>query len=65
MKIRLDEWLKREFDPPPGIRTARIWINQGKIFPAPEKVGRSYYVEQGAVFQNGNIRAPLAQRIPQ
>jgi hypothetical protein len=29
MKIRLDEWLKREFDPPPAIRTARLWVNAG------------------------------------
>jgi hypothetical protein len=66
MKIRLDEWLKREFDPPPAIRTARLWINAGKIYPAPVKVGRSYYVEQNAVFQDGKtVRAPLAQRIPQ
>lgn len=64
MKIRLDEWLKREFDPPPAIRTARLWINAGKIYPAPVKVGRSYYVEQNATFQDRAMRAPLAQRIP-
>ena len=23
MKIRLDKWLKREFDPPPAIRTTQ------------------------------------------
>jgi hypothetical protein len=63
MKIRLDEWLKREFDPPPAIRTARLWINAGKIYPAPVKVGRSYYVEQGAVFQDGNVRPSLVQRV--
>ncbi len=33
MQIRLDEWLKREFDPPPVIRTDRIWTNSGKFFP--------------------------------
>ncbi|MFM0263279.1 excisionase [Paraburkholderia sediminicola] len=66
MKIRLDVWLERNFDPPPAIRTARLWINAGKIYPAPVKVGRSYYVEQNATFQDRNaIRAPLAQRIPQ
>jgi predicted site-specific integrase-resolvase len=48
MKIRLDEWLKREFYPPPAIRTARLWVQQGKIFPPPIKVGRAYYVEEGA-----------------
>jgi len=35
MKIRLDEWLIREFDPPRAIRTARIWAKTGKIYPAP------------------------------
>jgi hypothetical protein len=65
MKIRLDEWLKREFDPPPAIRTARLWINAGKIYPPPVKVGRSYYVEQNATFQDAFHRQTLADRIPQ
>lgn len=65
MKIRLDLWLSQNFDPAPAIRTARLWINAGKIYPAPVKVGRSYYVEQNATFQDGKTtRAPLAQRIP-
>jgi hypothetical protein len=63
MKIRLDEWLKREFDPPPAIRTARLWVNAGKIYPQPVKVGRSYYVEQNATFQDGSARPSLAQRV--
>ena len=63
MKLRLDEWLKRNFDPPPAIRTARLWINAGKIYPMPVKVGRSYYVEQNAVFQDGCDRPHLAQRL--
>ncbi|WP_434033665.1 excisionase [Cupriavidus sp. a3] len=65
MKKRLDEWLKSQFDPPPAIRTARLWIRDGKIYPAPVKVGRSYYVEENAVFQNGVARPSLASRIPQ
>ncbi|QBR00479.1 excisionase [Paraburkholderia pallida] len=62
MKIRLDEWLKREFDPPPAIRTARQWIKNRKIFPAPEKVGRSYYVDDKAVFRNGVQKPRLVHR---
>jgi hypothetical protein len=65
MKVRLDEWLKREFDPPPAIRTARLWINAGKIYPPPVKIGRSYYVEQNAVFNDGTARQSLAQRVLQ
>jgi hypothetical protein len=64
MKIRLDAWLEREFDPPPHIVTARNWIQQGKIWPAPVKVGRAYYVEENATFQDANLRPTLAQRIP-
>ncbi|MPW23684.1 hypothetical protein GCT13_45050 [Paraburkholderia sp. CNPSo 3157] len=62
MKIRLDEWLKREFDPPPAIRTARLWMNAGKIYPAPVKIGRSYYVEDGAVFRDGEQKPRLVHR---
>ncbi|MGF6777839.1 excisionase [Paraburkholderia sp. GAS334] len=63
MKIRLDEWLKREFDPPPAIRTARLWIKAGKIYPPPVKVGRSYYVEQNATFVDSQTRPTLADRV--
>ncbi|WP_042320198.1 excisionase [Paraburkholderia caledonica] len=65
MQIRLDEWLKREFDPPPAIRTARLWVNAGKIYPAPVKVGLSYHVDQNAVFNDGTARLSLAQRVLQ
>lgn len=64
MKVKLDKWLEQNFDPPPAIRTARLWINDGKIYPPPVKLGRSYYVEQNATYQEPSIRAPLAQRIP-
>ncbi|MFM0732354.1 excisionase [Paraburkholderia sediminicola] len=64
MKIRLDEWLRREFYPPPAIGTARRWIKQGKIYPPPIKVGRSYYVDEKAVFADGQTRPRLVDRIP-
>lgn len=64
MKLRLDEWLKRECYPPAAIRTARAWIKQGKIYPPPVKVGRAYYVEEKAIFNDGTIHLRLADRIP-
>ncbi|MFL9918848.1 excisionase [Paraburkholderia fungorum] len=64
MKLRLNEWLKREFYPPPAIRTARNWIKQGKIYPPPVKVGRAYYVDEKAVFTDGQTRPRLVDRIP-
>jgi hypothetical protein len=63
MKIRLDKWLEKEFDPPPKIRTARLWIKAGKIYPVPVKVGRSYYVEENAVFADAQTRPFLAHRV--
>lgn len=65
MKVRLDVWLTREFDPVPAIGTARAWVRDGKIWPAPVKVGRAYYVDEHATFQDRSIRPTLAQRIPQ
>lgn len=62
MRVRLDKWLSDNFDPPPAIRTARLWINAGKIYPAPVKVGRSYYVEQNAVFRDGIQKPRLVDR---
>ncbi len=63
MKVRLDDWLASQFNPAPAIRTARLWIKQGKIYPAPTKVGRAYYVEKDAIFNDGASRPRLANRI--
>jgi hypothetical protein len=63
MKIRLDTWLAREFEPTPAIRTARLWIRDGKIYPPPVKVGRAYYVEENATFVDINVRPSLADRV--
>lgn len=65
MKIRLNDWLKSHFEPAQAIRTARIWAKQGKIYPPPTKVGRAYYVEETAIFNDGTVRQRLAGRIPQ
>jgi hypothetical protein len=43
-KITLTAWASQEFDPPPAERTLRLWVKQGRILPAPIKVGRTYYV---------------------
>lgn len=63
MKIKLELWLQREFEPAPAIRTARRWIKEGRIFPAPVKIGNAYYVDQMAVFQEPTARPRLVHRI--
>ncbi|MEY1594108.1 excisionase [Burkholderia sp. Bmkn7] len=63
MKIRLNLWLEREFFPAPAMRTASRWIKQGKIYPPPIKVGNAYYVEEKAIYQEGNRPLRLAERL--
>ena len=47
--ITLALWARIRFDPPPPSRTLYRWIEQGKIIPAPIRLGRPYYVEADAV----------------
>jgi hypothetical protein len=65
MKIRLGDWLASQFNPAPAVRTALRWIQEGKIYPPPTKVGRAYYVDKNAIFNDGTVRQRLANRIPQ
>lgn len=48
MKIPLTIWAGRRYSPPPPIFTLRRWCRDGEIHPAPEKVGREWYVEDTA-----------------
>ena len=56
MKILLVEWARRRYDPPPPIYTLRRWAREGEIFPAPELVGKAYYVDENA----DRVGAPMA-----
>lgn len=47
-KLTLAEWAKKRFASPPAERTLRLWVKAQRIIPAPIKIGRTYYVEQGA-----------------
>lgn len=64
MKLSLELWAKRNYDPPPHIDTLRGWARTGKIYPAPIKVGRAYYVDENAVHISEAMRRPrLVDRI--
>lgn len=58
-RITLPAWAATRWDPPPPPRSLTRWARQGLIMPAPEKVGRSYYVRPDAklVDRNGNTVA--------
>lgn len=49
MKITLHAWATKRYDPPPSAWVLRKWVRAGEIIPAPEKVGRDYYVDENAL----------------
>lgn len=49
MKITVRAWAALNYDPPPSAWVLRKWVRDGEISPAPEKVGREYYVEESAI----------------
>ncbi|MDP9995497.1 hypothetical protein J2W28_006435 [Variovorax boronicumulans] len=48
LKITLAKWAAQQFDPRPADRTLRLWVREGRIVPAPVKIGRAYWVEPTA-----------------
>lgn len=48
MKILLEQWAARRYQPAPSPFVLRKWCREGQIYPAPEKVGREWYVDENA-----------------
>lgn len=49
MKTTLQKWARGIYgESAPDIQTLRRWCRNGKIYPAPEKNGRTYFVDQNA-----------------
>lgn len=49
--LSLEEWARRRYgDKVPSIFTLRRWAREDKIFPPPEKHGRTYYVKESAQY---------------
>jgi predicted site-specific integrase-resolvase len=46
--IPIETWAARLYDPPPSAWQLRRWARDGEITPAPEKVGREWYVREDA-----------------
>lgn len=47
-RITLAEWGRREFGNGVTIFTLRRWAQDDKIYPKPEKIGRTYFVAENA-----------------
>jgi hypothetical protein len=53
----LEEWARSNYEQPPSEYTLRRWVKAGKIFPAPEKQGRAYFVVPHARYV-GDFNSP-------
>ena len=63
MKIKLTAWAARHYDPAPSLWVLQKWAREGEISPAPEKVGRDYYVDENARRLVGGGRLSLVERL--
>lgn len=55
-RITLPAWAAKNWEPPPSQRTLERWARNGNIAPAPQKIGRSYYVLPDARYVDRNGR---------
>jgi hypothetical protein len=47
----LETWARTKYgEDAPNIDTLRRWARQGKIFPAPQKQGRAYFLPENAEY---------------
>lgn len=56
--VTLQQWADRNYaGAPPHIKTLRRWCREGKIYPAPQKQGRTYYLVESARYV-GDYNSP-------
>lgn len=58
-RIPLAAWAAARYDPPPSAWVLRRWCRDGEIVPAPERVGRDWYVPADA----RRVTAPAASLV--
>lgn len=62
MLIPLTDWDARHFAKPHSRRTLQGWAREGKIQPAPVKVGKEWLVEENARYVNNSQQIRLANK---
>ena len=51
MNLTLADWAKSKFgERAPHIVTLRRWVREGRIFPQPQKIGKTWFVKPGAEY---------------
>ena len=48
MKITLAAWAAARYSPAPSLWTLRRWARENELHPAPELVGKTYYIDENA-----------------
>ena len=60
----LESWAAERFgEHAPSIFTLRAWARDGKIYPLPQKIGRTYFVSHEAEYVRDYNDNRLASRI--
>jgi len=64
VKITVEEWAARNYSQPPSSWVLGKWRRLGQIYPAPERVGRNWFVDENARRLIGDQMAePLIARL--
>lgn len=62
--ISLEHWLQAIYgEDAPTIDTARRWCRDGRIYPAPQKHGRSYFIAPDARYTDLRLPVRLVDRL--
>lgn len=61
-KVPLPDWAATHYSPPPSLWVLRKWAREGQIWPAPERVGRDWYVREDARRQT-DARPSVLERL--
>lgn len=64
VKTTLQKWAQLQYgEDAPHIKTLRRWVKEGKIYPAPRKDGRTYFIEQTARYVGSYNSAEFMGRV--
>lgn len=62
--ITLERWGRLKYgDDVPFIGTLRRWVRERKIYPAPKKHGRSYFVPESAEYVENYNDASFMEKV--
>lgn len=61
--ITLEAWIEQTYGGAVKIGTARRWCREGRIYPAPQKHGRQYFLAPEARYTDPHVPVRLVDRL--